>query len=405
MTTIAPPEATHLGDTYYNVEQANEYWAERCETHTHPTASSQINGPGLENIRFLIPSMDAIAERHGKRLVLGSFDFLDRPPASFHRTAGIEADDDAILVAHYGVLAPSDHSRIINHDVEGHNRCIRGCHPIVTADYNDGYPYPNWFLDSTTCALGNLAYRIITFPFWWHNSSTSQGRLDQFRKSFEAALLMSLDRDLHAATIEAAANELRDRAAEMMTRHSSENIEQLRTEVVETVARQAEYEERIMANARRLDEIRVQLEALDERALDEDELKQKVQVELNQLEENQHVVTTRINDHGNLVVNTDQLTMRTPDGEHANAGEFQLTIDFEAPSLAVHNMTRRLGSYDHPHVSEGAFCTGDQRRIVNQLMERGEIAATVAIIIDLLQQVNPADTYTSEWRAWFDLDQ
>ena len=60
--------------------------------------------------------------------------------------------------------------------------------------------------------------------------------------------------------------------------------------------------------------------------------------------------------------------------------------------------------YDHPHVSEGTFCLGDQRRLVESLIVRSELSAAVALVIDLLKQVNPDDTYTSDWEAWFQLN-
>lgn len=398
MTT--PTDTGHIGDTTYSLADAEEYRRQRALDNPHHESTAVINSGNLGEISMLLPVMDAIAERHGKRLVMGSFGPIAVNPDWLLETAGIVDDEDAILIAHRAVIAPKGRN-ILDEEVESLNQCIRQCKP-QTQSPDEPCPYPNWYLDGTSCAIGNVAYRIITLPFFWHNSSTSQGRLDQFRRSFEAALMLATDRSLHAATIDAAANRTRDAIAEHLAARSSENIRELREEVPELVRRAAAYEQSVVEVNRRLDEVRIQLEALDAVALDEDQLKDKVEIELRELDNNQHVVTTGIR-NGEIVVHTSELTMTTPDGDSAKAGEFQINLNFEDHELKVNNLTRRLGAYDHPHVSEGQFCTGDQRRIIDQLMSRTEIAATVAVIIDLLQTVNPDDTYTSEWRAWFDM--
>lgn len=401
MTTAAPEQDTHLGRTYHTRDEARTYWAQRCQYQ--PTYSNRRVNAHMNNVEFLVPSLDAIAEDHGKRLVFGNFSGDPVSPTWLLNAADITDDEDAIVVANATTLAPGNPTPDILVAVEETNCCIRAAQPqLSTPDIP--CPYPTWMLEGTPHPLGNVAYRVITMPFWWHNSSTSQGRLDQMRNSFEAALLMAIDREMHAETIAAAAHELRDSIAEMMEARSSENIAELRDEVPRLIREQADYERHIRQNNQRLDEIRIQLEALDETALSEDQLKDAVQIELDQLVNNPHIVTTTMEHGVGIVVHTRALTMRTPDGETADAGEFKITINFRTQSLTVLNLTRRLAGYDHPHVTEGHFCTGDQRRIVNQLMDRGEIAATIALVIDLLQHVNPDDTYTTEWRAWFDMD-
>lgn len=403
MTTTV--DTGHIGATYYSAEEASAYYAERCLDHDNRRDSACVNSHNLDEIKFLIPAMDALAADHGQRLILGSYPHLPVALPWLWSTAGITEDTELVLVAHNAVLAPGTRGPT-NDDVENVNHCIRGCHPQLDVHntIDDPTPYPNWYLDGTEHPIGSVSYRVIVMPFWWHASSTSQGRLDQFRASFERALLMALDREQHRDAIDQVRNELRNGIADMLMARSSNNIQALRNEVPHLVESNTEHERTISTNTRRLDEIRVQLNALEDAQLNEDELKAKVQVELDQLEANETVASTAL-DGPNVEVTTKPLTMSTPDGESALAGEFKVRINFTDHTLSVHNMTRRLGSYDHPHVSDGAFCTGDQRMIINQLMTRGEIAATMSVIVDLLQHVNPDDTYTSEWRAWFDLEE
>lgn len=182
----------------------------------------------------------------------------------------------------------------------------------------------------------------------------------------------------------------------------------MRRQVPDLVTQATDYETRAASTYARLSEIRTQLEALQDHNTGTDDLEAKLASELRQLDEHPEIAT--IEPGGNLgdglVVFTNPLPLTNIQDESmtTNGGEYRLIFRFgPRSSITVRNLTRRIGTFDHPHVSDGNFCTGDQRNLLDQLLTRAELAAAANFTIDLLKQVNPRDTYTSDWRAWFDV--
>jgi hypothetical protein len=257
-------------------------------------------------------------------------------------------------------------------------------------------------------AAGIVGPRAVTVPWWFRNAEHSDQQLERIYDGLLGAVILAND----DATWESYASErltrLSERCYNLLRNSSTTEIEELRRQVPDLVTQATDYETRAASTYARLSEIRTQLEALQDHNTGTDDLEAKLASELRQLDEHPEIATIEPGgNHGDgLVVFTNPLPLTNIQDESmtTNGGEYRLIFRFgPRSSITVRNLTRRIGTFDHPHVSDGNFCTGDQRNLLDQLLTRAELAAAANFTIDLLKQVNPRDTYTSDWRAWFDV--
>lgn len=209
------------------------------------------------------------------------------------------------------------------------------------------------------------------------------------------------------------AEQIAERNAERLIETLIENSSSARRNVAEEVHSALStvrlYEQRLESAKLQLEAKRRELLALDEAGIDREEIESRASTELSAISEHPDIVGFRVTGDG-LEVLTKELPMRViddhPDGPMEGiAGEFRLRFDFRGRQVRIYNTTRRIGQYDHPHVNDHQFCLGDQRSLVDGLMRRHDYSAAVSVIVDLLKQVNPEDTYDrSLWRAWFETD-
>jgi hypothetical protein len=304
---------------------------------------------------------------------------------------------DVVFAAHGFLSTVTDTE---SQDIQPEMKAVRNLHIEPTGES----PYQHWTIEDTPC--GSIGPRIVTMPFWWLNDETEPDALSRMYLGLYNAAEASLKDDLMTDETERHSVESAEAMTSILVNRSTQNISDLKNEYHTLVENTASLERTARAHETRMDEIKLQLTALEDAAIDGSDMMSRVSQQLGEIVDHPDVATIVFNDNV-LTIFTHTLRMENIDnGETAEAGEFaiKLYIDNNDGRVSVTNQTRRLGQYDHPHVSDGHFCVGDQRRLIESLMTRTELAAMTNVVIDLLKQVNPADVYTSDWEAWFQIE-
>ena len=74
-------------------------------------------------------------------------------------------------------------------------------------------------------------------------------------------------------------------------------------------------------------------------------------------------------------------------------GRFRLDIRFNG-DVAIKNLTRAYGYYDHPHIWNAKPCLGNLRHNVLKLVSEFQWVATAQLLLEYLKTVNPNGWYT-----------
>lgn len=80
-------------------------------------------------------------------------------------------------------------------------------------------------------------------------------------------------------------------------------------------------------------------------------------------------------------------------GKRFRLGRFQLDIRFNG-DVAIKNLTRAYGYYDHPHVWDAKPCLGNIGHSVPKLVSEFQWVATAQLLLEYLKTVNPNGWYT-----------
>jgi hypothetical protein len=330
-------------------------------------------------------------------LVAQSHSTSEMNPDALRNIAGIAAGSRTVIIARHGYLTQNVASRQAA-SVDDHP-ALQGLH----VEANPGY-YREYALNGQT--LGLIAPNVICANWWWYNGESSPTQLPEMFHTLQDAVTSALDPAFAQEWADGGDQRIASHIAHLISARGSEQLSSMRNEVPRLLRDIVNYERQINTWQTRLDELRPLITAAEGALIQENDLAATVSTELNQLRAHPDVAGVEQGSGNTLNITTKQLPLTNIiTDETAIAGTFDLRITFgNNANIRVSNITHAVGLYDHPHVSEGTFCLGDQRRLVESLIIRSELSAAVALVIDLLKQVNPDDTYTSDWEAWFQLN-
>lgn len=103
-----------------------------------------------------------------------------------------------------------------------------------------------------------------------------------------------------------------------------------------------------------------------------------------------------------LNVRTNDITLTHPNtGDTTVVGRYSIDFNFEQSSVRINNLTNRRGTWDHPHVSNGDFCSGELQPTVMRLLSRRQIGAAVNMVIAALEYCDPEDDWGRHVEWWF----
>jgi hypothetical protein len=80
-------------------------------------------------------------------------------------------------------------------------------------------------------------------------------------------------------------------------------------------------------------------------------------------------------------------------GKRYRLGRFRLELRFNG-DVALKNLNRAYGYYDHPHVWNAKPCLGNIGPSVLKLVSEFQWVAAVQVLIEYLKTVNPKEWYT-----------
>lgn len=270
----------------------------------------------------------------------------------------------------------------------------------------DGYSRPAHF--------GHFAERVIYLSFVPDTEPLSNPRLvEALHHSLEPIFDLVVDDDPVAAWQE---EQLRQTAESLSTvnfgRRAS-RISELEQTIRGNVAQREEFRQRIEAIGTRIDLASAELKGIIENPPEPPPSVDDLFNEL--LTVNNHSKVTHVEpdprNNGVITVRTKDLDLNVEyDGTHYHTvtGPYTIRFDFTNNTVSIPtNDTTPHDDYQHPHVSAGTFCLGRTHTLVTRLLQKRELYNLVNVVIDQLEQVNPADTYWSRWFEFFgdDLEQ
>jgi len=190
-------------------------------------------------------------------------------------------------------------------------------------------------------------------------------------------------------------------------RHDPSEIRTLRTDIDSTlydIARSDQQITRLQQNAEAHD-IRLrnlQTELDNALAAHADSAKIDLDPVLDYLDNQPLIDTWYMPTDGALRVITKPLCMSHEDidnGDDIPLGAFALTFWSGGDTRCV-NLNNRRGRRDHPHIVEGAFCTGAYGSTIRTLLQRGELIDAINLILNFLQTFAPEDEYGRTYYLW-----
>lgn len=109
-----------------------------------------------------------------------------------------------------------------------------------------------------------------------------------------------------------------------------------------------------------------------------------------------------------LLVKTVELMMKHPEtGEEKKLGQFEITLPLTAGRATYLSILNRTNAkeYDgsvwqHPHVEGERPCLGSIEADVFDSLSRGELPATLELLLQYLQTFNPNDSLGKNWDLW-----
>lgn len=396
MTTATPPYIDHFAYTSDDTsDERNSRLAAQRQLYSDP----RFTTPSINEVEMLLPLFTRIEHELDIQIIIAACDSMETCSPNDLRSV-LNPDSypkPVVLFARHAYF----HG---NRDTATHSDASR--YPALQSRaYETHTEYPDWTLSHGTIA-GKLAPNIITAPWWWQTRTTTAEQLESFYTHFKGACELSLDPDTCNRLEEMRLAQLHERAASLIAARSSSEIEDLKRSVPLLLTEIVDAEQSIKRSETRLTEVRAQLSALEDANVLDEDISTVTARELTLIANHPLVTDIKAGDRPNkLDIYTRDIHITNPATDQTViVGAYRISITFgSSPSLRVRNLTRRLGNYDHPHVSDGAFCLGDQRRLLDELISRSELSAAVSLTLDLLSQLNPNDTYTSDWEAWFQL--
>ena len=417
MSTATEVSFTH---TSHDAADARLRFENRSRERFDHEESPAFRYVSWEQIELLYGMFVHLENEHDVTLLIGEAETrAQTPPGWWYRQAQITPanSEREVILARNGFLfsgSEASGSRLGRRSVSSRRLEERGF-PAIADLVREGSAFGEyeWHIsgdesdESSVLTIGTVAPNIVTLPFWWRTISDSESQQRALYEGLRAAIERSLDNDLADALRKQQAEITATMATELLRTRGTTERQNLESEVTQLVGRCSTAEAQMRQSEQRLTEIRAQLRAIADATLDESELATTVSGELAEIDRHPDIVDMEVSvDTMELRVTTAELPLTRVDDPDSTTigGSYQIAIKF-SPSggLVVTNLTRRVGDYDHPHVSSGQFCLGDQRRLLASLTERVQLSAAVSLVIDLLKQVNPDDVYTQEWEAWFDL--
>lgn len=398
MTTATEDTTTPFN---YNPEHWLNTANERVARQTADRLPYMFTHVRESNWMALFPLFDKIEAETGITIIAGNHQEANQTLTPEYIASSANLGPNRVAVMRNTFLG----TPMANLAPNGHSETF----PAISDRYIEPEPagLQTWSLYNGVAA-GIVAPRVVTVPWWFRNADHSDEQLERIYTGLLGAIMLANDDPTWESYASERLTRLSERCYTLLRNSSTSEIEELRRQVPDLVTQATDYENRAAAAYARLSEIRTQLEALQDHNTGTEDLDAKLTSELRQLEDHPDIATIEPGGSSNdaLVVFTAPLPLTNiqDDSMTTNGGEYRLTFRFgPRSSITVRNLTRRIGAFDHPHVSDGNFCTGDQRNLLDQLLTRAELAAAANFTIDLLKQVNPRDTYTSDWRAWFDV--
>lgn len=366
---------------------------------------------------MLWPMLPLLQEQLDVTILFGSDESGSRTPPEWWRAQSrvdFDAEPRTVIIAGDGYLYSSIGAERQMVDPDAFLTTVRD-RVIETPALDAGLTWsrpimPDESLDVNR-KLGSIGPNVVSLAWWWRTDSTAADQLSLLYDALASAIERALDPSLAETYEMLTAERIEQQLYEIIKGRGTRERRELEAKVPHLVSSSAEAEQLIRTNEQRLTEIRAQLKAMGEAEIADEELASVVVAELAELRKHEDIVSidsmaSASEESATLTVTTRDLPLvNIDDGESTIGGSYRIDVNFayDSARVRVTNLTRRIGSYDHPHISDGNFCFGDQRRLVDGLVERGQISAAVSVIVDLLKQVNPDDVYTQEWEAWFQL--
>ncbi|MCZ6660152.1 MAG: hypothetical protein O6916_01840, partial [bacterium] len=188
--------------------------------------------------------------------------------------------------------------------------------------------------------------------------------------------------------------EARQALMEAGTNHASSRRTHLEEEISSLEDNLAEFSRRITVDSRRLFKYQRELVSLEgeEGGAPVDFAEEYDRIRAHPLVEELTAQDDR------LMVTTLPLTATFED-ELINLGRFEIKMHLNG-DLRITNLTRRMWTYDHPHIREGVPCLGNIQEGVAKLIGTYQLAVVIQVLIDFLQLVNPKEWIVSAhyWR-------
>lgn len=403
---VEAPNPPYIDHFVYTVADARAAVSRRTAFQRNNEDLSPIfRNPNLSDVEMLVPILDRLEHELDCTILFGCDPESNvvTPVAWYTDGSGASIENRTVAIVRNAFIETTWH--------ELPELPVPATYPAVMGRRSEPVPegYKPFRL-SRGVEAGLIGPAFISMPWWYANSETTPEQLESIYASLGAAVVTALDPDQWDDMEAMYTNQLTQSVFEIINSRSSSELNQLRNAVPNLIDEIATHERAIASKTTRLNEIKVQLEAIEKSAIDGAAVEATVARELKVIKDHPEVIDIRVDPESRrsqrLQVFTSSLPLSNIDDPSMSTvgGAYRIDMTFGAsPMLRVHNLTRRIGSYDHPHVSEGNFCLGDQRRLADELLARCDIAAAVSFVIDLLKQVNPNDTYTREWEAWFQL--
>lgn len=104
-----------------------------------------------------------------------------------------------------------------------------------------------------------------------------------------------------------------------------------------------------------------------------------------------------------IQVFTDIITCVDPrNNRRHEIGAFRLTINLDGQrnGLRFENLTRRIGSYDAPHVNNGAPCLGNMQEQIPELLATFQFSILIMVALEFLESVNVNDAWGAQISQW-----
>lgn len=74
-------------------------------------------------------------------------------------------------------------------------------------------------------------------------------------------------------------------------------------------------------------------------------------------------------------------------------GQYKITINVNTGRISIHNLKKKVGSYDHPHIDDGKICLGELNSAIAKLISEYKYLEVAKICSELLYFYNKSSAY------------